>query len=277
MDNYTLINKKIILSQDAKISVAQRCCRFGDGIFETIKIVNGKIYDYKAHKARLDFGLQALQIKVDISYLPEKLMELITKNAIKDGVLRLFVSRGEGSLGYLPKDDIEALIVAEISTNHKISSNRIRLGISKIRLQKRPNFLQKCKTMQGLNYILAKIAAKKIGNFDDILLNEKNYIAECSSYNIFWIKNNKIFTPSMKCDILPGIIRQKIIKKFKVNLVTAKLQSLQNADEVFITNSNFLVLNVDEIDFAGKKIKYKKNLGIKILDFIKEDIEKQCR
>src|SRR3989338_6638915 len=126
-------------------------------------------------------------------------MELITKNAIKDGVLRLFVSRGEGSLGYLPKDDIEALIVAEISTNHKISSNRIRLGISKIRLQKRPNFLQKCKTMQGLNYILAKIAAKKIGNFDDILLNEKNYIAECSSYNIFWIKNNKIFTPSMKC------------------------------------------------------------------------------
>lgn len=276
MDNYTLINKKIVLSSKALISVKERACRFGDGVFESLKIVNGKIYDYKSHENRLIRGLKALKINADISDLEKDSCKLIAENKIKNGMLRIAISRGNGSMGYLPKDGILPLIIIETAQEIKIISKRIKLGISKVRLLKRPLFLQKCKTMQSLQYILAKISSKQTGHFDDIMLSQRGFIGECSSSNIFWIKNNKIYTPSLKCDILPGTIRNKILRKFKVNAVETKVERLKEADEVFLTNSNFLVIAIDEIIFKDQKVKYKKEFSKRILDFINKDIEKKC-
>ncbi len=129
--------------------------------------------------------------------------------------------------------------------------------------------------MQGLNYVLAKIDAHKAGHFDDVMLNQENYISECSSSNIFWIKNKKLYTSSLDCDALAGTIRKKIIDKFslKTNLVKAKINSLKNADEVFLTNSNILILSVDELVFGKEIKKYKKDLTKSVQEFISNDIK----
>jgi branched-subunit amino acid aminotransferase/4-amino-4-deoxychorismate lyase len=86
------------------------------------------------------------------------------------------------------------------------------------------------------------------------MLNTKGLIAECSSSNIFWRVGNKIYTPSLECDILNGVIRQVIIEKlanstdYELIECKAKLKALKKADEVFITNSSFKILPVEQIE-----------------------------
>ena len=277
MSKFVIINGKILSEKQATISVKERACRFGDGIFETCKIVDGIIYNYKAHEARIIKGLKALQISASINNLKTDSYHLIKKNHIKNGVLRIMISRGIGSLGYLPTLENKGLVVIETLSEQKISLAKIRLGVSKIKAPRRSLALQKCKTMQSLNYILAKIAAKKNGNFDDILLSEAGFVAEASSANIFWVKNGKIFTPSAKCDILFGTVRDKIMQKFpaKINLVEARISRLLAADEIFLTNASFLVLAVDELLVGKKIVRYKKLLSQQVLQWLRADIKKE--
>ena len=278
MDNYTLINKKFVLSQNAQISTSQRACKFGDGIFETCKIFNGVIYDFESHKKRLEYGLEALEIEFDTSDLKENCYKLIKKNKLENGILKISISRGIGSMGYLPAENIEALEIIETTGEKKINRDKIIIGVSKIKLYKKPSFLQKCKTMQSLNYVLAKIAARKKSFFDDVMISDEGFVGECSSSNIFWIKNGKIYTSSLKCNILSGTVRQKILQKFvmKINIVEASISRLLSADEIFLTNSNFLVLAVDMLVFNDKKIKFQKKISDQVLNFINEDLKNYC-
>lgn len=275
MTNYIYINQNLLPEEKALVSVKQRAFRYGDGIFETCKIIDGIIYDYQAHESRIKNGLKTLQISANINSLKKQSYQLIKKNKIDNGILRISISRGEGSMGYLPNPKIESLLVIETIAEKKVKSEKIKIGISKIKTLKRERNLQKSKTMQALNYVLAKIAAHESGHFDDVMLNQENYISECSSSNIFWIKNKKLYTSSIDCDALLGTIRQKIINKFplKTSLVKAKISALKNADEVFLTNSNLLVLSVDELFVEDQTIKYKKEITKTVLEFIQNDIK----
>ncbi len=280
MKQYTLINKKFILSKNAQISVQERACKFGDGVFETLKIHNYKIYDFRNHFLRLKKGLKAFKIDAKIDDLKKLSLSLIDKNQIQNGILRISISRGIGSMGYLPKENIQPLIIIETISPKKVDKNKkITIGISKIKLLKQQDFLKNCKTMQSINYVLAKIEARKKGFFDDIMLNQQGFIGESSSSNLFFVKNNKIYTPSLKCDILGGTVRKKILEKFpmKISQIEFKLSKLKNVDEIFLTNSNLLVLGVDEIIISKKKIALKKEISNKILKFLENDVEKNCK
>ncbi len=277
MKNYTLINKNFILSENATISVKERGFKFGDGIFETCKIHNFVIYDYESHEKRLKEGLQALKIEFNIVDLKEKCLELIQKNNAKNGILRISISRGIGSMGYLPASNIEALLVVETFQERKVKSEEIIIGISEIALTKKPSWLQNCKTSQSLNYILAKIEARKNSHFDDLMLNEEGFVGECSSSNLFFIKDEKIYTPSLDCDILNGTMRQNIMKKFDVKECKIKKEELFQAEEIFLTNSNLLVLSVDKIEYDGKIKKFQKIIGAEILAKITQDLNDYCK
>ena len=278
-EKYIFINDDFILEKNAVISIQERSCRFGDGIIESCKIVNGIIYDYSAHKARIKRGLKAFEILAEIKNLEKNSYDLIQKNNIKNGNLKISISRGIGSKGYLPTHQSNPLITIEAIKEQEITKTKIRLGISKIKTPKLDKRFAGCKTMQSAHYVLAKIAAKKSKNFDDIMLNQNRQIAECSSANIFWIKNGKIFTPSKKCDIIFGTIRQKIIQKLptKINLVEAFLPSILKADEIFITNANLLVLPIDEVVYNNEIISFKRNISEKILKLIEEDMLNYCQ
>lgn len=276
---YAIINKELIAENEAFISIKERACRFGDGIFESCKIVKGIIYNYEAHLARIICGLKALQIKADIKDLKDLCYKLITKNQITNGNLRISISRGAGSRGYLPQENLTPLIIIEAMEAYKVEEKKIRLGISKIKLYPQNNFLQNCKSMQSLNYVMAKINARKANNFDDIMLNHKNYVAECSSSNIFWVKNNQIFTPSKQCNLLAGTIRKRILEKLPLAIkqVKSQLKTLLNADEIFITNANLLILPIDEIIFKNKIYKFKNDTTSKIRKLLDVDVEKYLK
>ncbi len=132
--NYILINQKFVPENQALISVKQRAARYGDGIFETCKIIDNIIYDYQAHEARIKNGLKVLQISsgnnININNLKNQSYQLIKKNKIANGILRISISRGEGSMGYLPAPKIEPLLIIETIAEKKVQSKKIIIGIS---------------------------------------------------------------------------------------------------------------------------------------------------
>ena len=110
---YLIINNKIIPKEEGLISVEQRIVRFGDGVFETCKIIDQKIKNFDLHLKRLKESLAELKIKADISHLEDISYQLIKKNKLKNGFLRISISRGQGSVGYLPEKNIKPLIIIE--------------------------------------------------------------------------------------------------------------------------------------------------------------------
>jgi branched-subunit amino acid aminotransferase/4-amino-4-deoxychorismate lyase len=274
MKKYIFKNHQLIEEKQAQISVLERGFLFGDGIFETCKIFDEKIYDFKAHETRLKAGLKALKFSAEISDLEKKSLQLIKKNKIKNGILRISITRGTGSLGYLPTYESKALIIIQTFEERKITAKKIILGVSSIKKPASDSLPFFCKTNQALPSILCKIEAQEKKFFDCIMLSKENFISETSSANIFWVKNGKIFTPSKACDCLPGTIRAKLLKisPIKIKEVKAKISDLKKADEIFITNSSFLVLPADEVVLGKDRIKLRKKIGLEIAEVLKKDL-----
>lgn len=268
MKKYLLKNHRFILEKQAQIAINERGFLFGDGVFETCKIYNGKIYNFKSHQARLQASLQALQIFYDIKNLEENSLKLIKKNKIKNGILRISITRGIGSIGYLPTST-KPLTIIQTLKNRPIPK-KISLTISPL---KKPSLNHK--THNALPYILNKLYAQQNQCFDAIMLAAENYISETSSANIFWVKNNKIYTSSLECDIVIGTIRSRLLALTKITEKKAKLSELENADEIFLTNAASLVIPVDTLIFNAKHtIKLTKKIGPEIKKLLTNDVKK---
>lgn len=228
---YIIINNKILPKNKALINVGDRGFRFGDGVFETCLTVDGKIYNWEAHRNRLEEGLKAIKIELDFHLtqvgvynpdltfasnskkemnprsglqtptcndndkLKESCLELIKKNKIKNGYLRIAISRGVGSVGYLPQENIQPTVVIETLPLNTKPKSPIKLCISNYQKPSIKSLPVNYKLMNGLNSTLAKLEAVEKNYFDAILLNEKNQICETSSANIFWIKDDVLYTP----------------------------------------------------------------------------------
>lgn len=261
---YSSVNSKIITSSKAKISIFQRGFMFGDGAFETCYF-NYQIMDFNLHYQRLNQSLQFLKINANLTTIEEDCNKIIKKNNIKRGIIKIIVSRGIGSQGYLPKKNIKPLIV--ISARHilKIDKEELILGVFDKFFLPSLAISTNNKTLNSINYILPKINANDNGYFDNILLNEKRQICEASSANIFWTKGLNIYTPALECGLLNGTKRQRVInyieRKTDFNLVEGRfyLSDLLDCDECFISNSSFLLLNIKKLVIDGNIIILEKD------------------
>ena len=277
MTKFLIQNNSLVEESKAKISIDDRGFLFGDGIFETCKIFNSKIYDFKSHHVRLLAGLKALKFSAEIDDLEQKSLKLIKKNSVTNGLLKIEISRGIGSVGYCPTQSIKPLVLIRTFMERPLPQ-KISLGISTIKKPPRNCLPIDCKTKQVMSSILTKIAATEQNFFDCIMLSQQNFISETSSANIFWVKNNQIFTPSQDCDMLAGTIRKRLMKlsPTPIKEVKAKISDLKKADEIFLTNSAFLVLPVDELVIKNKQEKFTKkftkNFGEMFCELIASDI-----
>lgn len=251
---YLIYNHKLTKAQDAKISFQDRGFRFGDGIFETCLIKNSEIQNWSAHLKRLEEGLSAIKIQFESQNLENSCQKLITKNQVNNGILRIAISRGVGSSGYLPKPNIKPTLIIETLKKPAKPKAPIKLMISSYQKPSLKSLPVNYKLANALNSTLVKIEAQEKGYFDGIILNEKDEICETSSANIFWLKDEILFTPSLECGCLKGTIREKIIQTSNVREVKAGLEDLLQADSVFLTNVAFGILPVNEV----LKTKFKK-------------------
>ncbi len=243
-----IFNGKLFKEGTAIVSTANRGLRYGDGIFETIKIKDGKLILEDAHFARLWKGMTTLCFEIPKHFTPEKLAEEVAALAKKNGHeknarVRLQVFRGDGGLydavNHSPNYIIETWHLAE--NNGELNSNGLVGGIYPA-VKKNCDILSNLKNNNYLPYVMAALFAKKEKWNDAFLLNSYERICDSTIANIFIIRNEEVFTPALSEGCVAGVMREHFINElkasaWKVNETTLSTDDVLNADEVFLTNS----------------------------------------
>lgn len=259
-NNYFIyVNGSLLPSNKAGLPIADRGLKFGDGVYETIRVENGQPFSWKKHMERLTISLKLLKIKADTSNLLDISQQLLKKNNIVHGTLRIMITRGIGGTGYLPGKANEYGIVIEALPLPKVPEKPVDLWLSNWRKIPKECLPAAAKTMQGLSSTLARMEAEENGCFEAVLLALDGHICECSSSNIFWVKNGKLYTPSLDAGILAGTTRDCIIELWPGGVFEGlfSIKELEEADEVFVTNVVWGALPVRKLMPQG--IEFKSN------------------
>lgn len=252
MHRYAYVKNAFVPIADAKISVEERGFRFGDGVFETITIYDGVPYQWEWHMKRLSSGCEALKIPADVEPLKEICAELIRRNCGGHCVLRIYISRGIGSRGYLPyatERSAGSTLVIETFEKQPEVSEPVSLWLSSYEKPSSTVLPVEHKLAQGLNSTLARMEAMEHGCFEALQLGSQGQIAEASAANIFWREEGHLYTPSLECGCLAGTTREAVLRlsPSPIKQGVFGLDALARADAVFLTNAGFLVAPVQEL------------------------------
>ena len=251
------INGNFIEEEEATISVFDRGFLYGDGVFETLRIYNGKPFLFDRHIGRLSHGLGSLFIgdKYSFSEYLEHTRELIERNNVTEGVLRIQATRGPGKRGYSTTGNYDPTVLISLHVAPNVDLNNVlpvKLATSTQILSDHDPF-STLKTTNKLANIVALREAEKIGMDDALLTNHNGNITEASGSNVFWIKNNTLLTPPVSSGCLSGITRGMILElAIALKLPTSQQDitptELGNAESVFLTNSVREIQPVIQID-----------------------------
>ncbi len=253
------LDDKLVDQQDARISVFDHGLLYGDGVFEGIRVYNGRIFELDAHIRRLYESAKA--IRLDIPMGKTELIQATKKtteaNNIVDGYIRLLVTRGVGNLGLNPftcgpaglviiADNIQLYPEELYETGMKI--------ISATTVRNHPLAIPpQAKSLNYLNNIIAKIEALDNDVPEAIMYNHEGYVAEATGDNVFIVRDGVIFTPPAEAGALEGITRNLVIKLAReqgLQVVEKNLTrfDLYVCDEFFLTGTAAEVIGIVEID-----------------------------
>ena len=257
------LNGKLVEQQDAKISVFDHGLLYGDGVFEGIRVYNGRIFELEAHIDRLYDSAKVVRLDIGISKkeLTSAVEETTKINNVIDGYIRLVITRGIGTLGLNPFicDNSSIFIIADsIQLYPEELYEKGMKVVSATTIQKHPlSISPQVKSLNYLNNILAKIEALDNNVPEAIMYNHEGYVAEATGDNVFIIKNGVVYTPSVETGLLEGITRGVVIKlagKENIKVVEKKLTrfDLYVSDEFFLTGTAAEVIGIVQID--GRQI-----------------------
>ena len=247
MSFFFTYNDKLYKNHTPVITPDNRSLKYGDGLFETLKLQKGIIQLRDYHFERLFSGMKTLQFQIPkyftTDYLEKKITELCVKNK-HDSLtrVRLMMFRGNGGLydleNHLPNYIIQTW---NIEQTEELNSHGLILGVYPD-AKKCCDLFANIKHNNFLPYAMAALHAKKINVDDCILLNNYNRICDTSNANIFIIKEGIIYTPPLSEGCIAGVMRRFIIEKylhsdFKVIEKPISIEALENAEEIFVTNS----------------------------------------
>lgn len=244
---YINFNGEIVPADSRLLTTANRSYRYGDGLFESMRMMKGKLKFADLHADRLQRGMKALKIdgysQTDAWFLKTKAEELATRNKAKHARLRLTVYRDADGLYTPSQNKMGYSFELQPMDEPRYFLNEKGLIMDVFtELPKPSNYLSGIKTCNSLIYVMAGIY-KEQNRLDDVfLLNQNGYLCEASSSNIFIWYNNHLYTPALSEGCVEGVMRQVIINVAKANnigVTEAQInpEILYEADEVFLTNA----------------------------------------
>jgi branched-chain amino acid aminotransferase len=256
-------NHRWLPLKSARISPLDRGFLYGDGVFETLRSYEGRIFKMEEHLQRLFQSARLISLRIP---KPAKEIETIIyktlfKNRIENGLIRLTCSRGHGRIGLDPSFALRPtfIVMAFPFTPPPESVYKRGISIRIVKTTRNPSgaIPAEAKSSNFLNNILAKIEAKKEGADEAILLNDKGFLTEGTISNLFFVKKGILFTPSLNSGILEGVTRNTVIDLAKSNQIRIaekrfKPAALQAADECFITNTGYEIMPATKLN--GKNI-----------------------
>lgn len=259
MAQWIYLNGEFVTKEEAKVSVYDHGFLYGDGIFEGIRVYNGNIFKCKEHLDRLYDSAKSIDLKIPLSYedMQEALVESIRRNELREGYIRLVVSRGPGDLGLDPRRSPKANVIIIVEQLAIYPEEAYVNGLKIVSVSTRRNVPDalnpKIKSLNYLNNVLVKIQANLAGVGEALMLNAQGYVAEGSGDNIFIVKNGVLTTPPSYVGALEGITRAAIMEicervGYKVKEEPFALHDVYIADEVFLTGTAAEVIAVREVD-----------------------------
>jgi branched-chain amino acid aminotransferase len=232
------------------VGAGSRGLRYGDGVFETMKVNHDRIQLGNYHMERLFAGLKLLEFECPANFTPDYLLDKILQLSHRNGHsllarIRLMIHRGNGSLhdpeNHYPHHIIQCWSLP--AANHEWNVNGLVLGVHR-KAKKSMDVLANSKTNNYLGYILAALEAKHQRWNDAIMLNSADRICDSTIANIFLIRDGIIITPKLEEGPVSGIMRRYLIENFitagiKVEEQAVTEELISDAQEVFLTNSSF--------------------------------------
>ncbi len=249
------LNGRFVPEQQAVVFVNDRGFMYGDGLFETMRVVNRRPFRMAQHLERMMRGADFL--KIQCLFTPKELQDfagqLIEQNQLRDAILRVALTRGLGGRGYTPKSDGKPTVVMTLHTVSP-SENPIQWSLitSSFRVPA-ADPLAAFKTMNKLTHVMARIEADEKGADEALLINTNGEVAETAGGNLFWVYNGKICTTPTDCGVLPGITREVVLEICQtlgllVNKCVIKPEALKNSEGIFITQSALGIVPVAMFD-----------------------------
>lgn len=249
MPGYFMHNGQLFREGKAVISPDNRSFRYGDGLFETMRVIRGNILLKDFHFERLLQGMKLLQFDIPdfftATHLEEDILSVCHKNRIEDkAVARLVIFRSDGGLY-----DLEDMRPNYIIQSMPLQRYNVNLATSEgLSVDIYPDASKACNIFSGIKsnnhllYVMAAIYARENGLNDCLILNQYGRIADGTIANVFWIKDGTVFTPPLDEGCVAGVTRKFILQQLptagyrvKESLLTA--DTLLEADEVFLTNA----------------------------------------
>ena len=259
MDLQIYIDGQFYPEADAKVSVFDHGLLYGDGIFEGIRFYNGRVFKLTEHLDRLWDSAKALCLTIPLTMqeMEAATLETIRKNGLRDGYIRLLVTRGKGNLGLSPDRCPKASVIIIAATIQLYPPEAYERGMTVVTVATRrvaPAALSPAvKSLNYLNNIMAKIEANLAKADEGLMLNEEGYVAECTGDNVFIIKRGEIFTPPIYAGSLCGITWQAVLEisaelGLKVHVQPLTRYDLYTADEFFLTGTAAEVIAAVKLD-----------------------------
>ena len=253
------INGKYYDERTARISVFDHGLLYGDGIFEGIRAYSGRVFKLKEHIDRLFCSAKAILLTVPMSpaAITAAVVETCRRNRVRDGYIRLVVTRGPGTLGLNPNRCKNPSVIIIAGKIQLYPAELYQRGMEIITVPTTRNLHSALnpaiKSLNYLNNILAKIEANNAGCEEAIMLNAQGFVAECTSDNLFIVKDGRLLTPPLTAGALYGITRRVVLDlAAKAGLKASESDltryDLFNAEECFLTGTAAELMPVVKID-----------------------------
>jgi aminodeoxychorismate lyase len=256
---FVFLNGQFVSEAEAVVPVNDRGFMYGDGLFETMRVVNGRPFRFAQHLERMTRGADFLKIKP--SFTPKELeklaAQLIEQNKMPDAILRVMLTRGPGERGYKFNGDGKPTVVMTLHAAPPLENPvECNLITSSFRIPA-ADALSSFKTTSKLLYVMARAEAAEKGADEALLVNTNGEVAEAASGNIFWVYHDKICTVPTGRGVLPGITRAIVLEicqtmGLQTNKRVIKPEGLRNSEGIFVTQSALGIVPV--VSFDGEPV-----------------------
>ena len=257
------IDGKYYPKDKAKVSVYDHGLLYGDGVFEGIRAYSGRVFRLEEHLHRLYESAKsvAIEVPLDVDPLRKVILDTLRRNQLKDSYIRLMVTRGVGDLGLDPRKCSKATLIVITDTIKlyppEAYDKGLRIMIASTRKNSPDCLSPRVKSMNYLNNIMAKLEAIGAGVAESVMLDKNGFLTECTSENIFIVRDRKVYTPTSVVGILEGITRSVVMELagklgYDVQMAFLTPHDLYTCDESFVTGTGAELLPVVEV--SGRRI-----------------------
>ena len=253
------IDGQFLDEANAKVSVFDHGLLYGDGVFEGIRMYHNHVFKLREHIERLYWSAKAILLEIPMTQeeMIRATVETCRQNNLRDGYIRLLVTRGKGTLGLDPRRCPKPSVVIIAANLQMYPAELYQKGMAIVTVPTTRNLVNAVnpaiKSLNYLNNILAKIEANNAGVEEAIMLNHDGFVAECTGDNVFIVQKGRMMTPPLSAGALYGITRNTVIDCARAASIPTSEPLLTRydvytADEMFLTGTAAEMIPVVKVD-----------------------------